>query len=302
LLCGAALAVESLLFPPLFSLSVVLAFTVFVLLAVRQKERFDLLSAAPALRWIRLTLFLGLHAGLLATAWKYLPTGEAAAYDLSYGGLLAPALRLLALAPALALYPLRYWLQLATALRAETVAALVVLFTYFPYRLSAMLWEHTQNDLAALVHLCLTPLFSDTFHLLAEPPLVGTMRYPVSLIYYCSGIQGIFLFQGLFGLLVLWDWKRLRAGRVLTAYAGGLVLMEAANVVRILTLITAGTLAQEAEMAEAVHLNAGWIYFTLTFIGFLALTYRWMLRKEPQPGTASSPALSARSVEHYQQA
>ena len=60
------------------------------------------------------------------------------------------------------------------------------------------------------------------------------------------------------------------------AYFGGLAAMLIANVLRITLLFALGNTSLQKPVLD-YHLTGGWILFTLAFIAYLSIAYRWML-------------------------
>jgi exosortase/archaeosortase family protein len=62
----------------------------------------------------------------------------------------------------------------------------------------------------------------------------------------------------------------------LLAYFIGLAAMIFGNIVRITFLVVLGNHVF-ADFIARFHVDAGWIFFSLVFLLFLAFTYRWIL-------------------------
>jgi exosortase/archaeosortase family protein len=89
------------------------------------------------------------------------------------------------------------------------------------------------------------------------------------------------LFDLLFGLVALVDWNELDRKRLLIAYFAGNAVIVVTNVLRIALLVAVGNLIGPHYATGTFHVNAGWVFFSIVNIIFLALTYRWMLNRRP---------------------
>jgi len=95
----------------------------------------------------------------------------------------------------------------------------------------------------------------------------------------CSGINGLELFDYLFGFVMLLDWNRVNKGRALKAYFGGLAAILLSNAVRITSFVVLGNHGF-AESISRFHISAGWVFFSIVFLIYLSVTYRWMISKK----------------------
>ena len=113
----------------------------------------------------------------------------------------------------------------------------------------------------------------------AEPIITGPWL-DVKILFYCSGIEGVYLFDFLFGLLALWEWNSFNKRRLLGGYFLGLGVILAANVLRIVLMVLVGNLISPDLGEGNMHLHAGWVLFAIVFVVFLRMTYAW-LREQP---------------------
>jgi exosortase/archaeosortase family protein len=226
--------------------------------------------------YVRVSLFVVAHL-LLALLMrdlhdKILPV----AGGVSAAGWITAALKLSVLLPTAFLLPMAQWRVLARAYKAEAIAALVVLFTFFPGRILTTIWPWYGQILGRLVF-----HFSSLFvHGLSyAKDLTPTIHGPdldVTILLACSGINGIELFDYLFALMAVLDWNRLRKGRLLIAYFAGIAWMFIGNALRIACFVIFGNRGF-AGIVTRFHLPAGWIFFSVVFLAYLSLTYRKLL-------------------------
>jgi hypothetical protein len=118
----------------------------------------------------------------------------------------------------------------------------------------------------------------------ASPTIAGPLL-DVHILFACSGLDGLRLFQILFFLVLVCDWDRLRRWRTLIGYMAGLAAMLLANAIRIAAMVVIGNRIS-ADLVVRYHLEAGWIYVTAVFLLLLLLSYRWLLAAD---GAAPAP-------------
>lgn len=184
--------------------------------------------------------------------------------------------KFLVLLPTFMLLPLAVWRRAARAFLPELVGGLIVLFTFFPYRAFEILWPWYSQALGHTV-CSLTSLFVS--HVVCSTGAIPTLAGPkleVSIIFACSGIESICLFDLLFGTVVAVEWKRCDKRRTLIAYFVGLVVTLIANALRISLLVIFGNRGW-AQWVMRHHIYAGRAFFSLFFFAFLPITYSWML-------------------------
>jgi exosortase/archaeosortase family protein len=225
---------------------------------------------------LRVALFVGAHGLILLTCKLLHETLGPFVGTFSFAGWVTAALKMSVLLPTLLLLPLNRWRILARIYAAEGVAALVVLFTFFPSRIAGAIWPWYGQVLGRMVFF-VSGLLAPGLTL--ETGLTPTIHGPdldVTILFSCSGISGVELFDYLFGMVVFVDWNRLRKGRVLFVYFAGIAAMLAGNGLRIVSFVVLGNRGF-ADSVSRFHLSAGWLFFSAVFLAYLSLTYRWIL-------------------------
>jgi len=226
----------------------------------------------------RLAAFLAAHCALILLARSLSSTFQAASGAMTVEGTLVAASKLCVLAPTIILFPLAAWKKIATVYFPEVIAGLVVLLTFFPSRALEALWPWYGQVLGRFVH-TLARIFVPRLAYLADSnPTLNGPDLDVTIVPECSGINGLELFDYLFGVVALLDWNRLRKGRTLFAYCAGLSAMLLGNAIRIATFVVLGNHGFAASVSR-FHISAGWIFFSAVFLVYLSLTYSWMLGK-----------------------
>lgn len=237
-------------------------------------------SISPA-KW-RILFFFAMHLAILSLG-RYLTSRlVSASFTYTPGAGAFATTKFLVLLPSLVLLSPNAWRQVARRFLSEMIASLLVLLTFFPQRAFATVWPWYSQQLGrfvfAIAHFFVFPL---TYSAAPFPTLIGP-KLDVTIVLACSGIDGIRLFDYLFGLVVLVDWNRLNKRRTLMSYFAGGGAILVANAVRIALLVIVGNRIS-ADWVSRQHINAGWVFFVVVFLSFLALTYRWMLQLVPTP-------------------
>jgi exosortase/archaeosortase family protein len=236
---------------------------------------------------IRIGLFVIAHAAIVSLALGLREGLTAAGGTVSGAGWIIAGLKLSVLAPTLVLQPWRNWRSLGRAYAAEGIAGLVVLLTFFPGRIVATAWPWYGQALSKTVFYLSGLFVSGLSYTTALSPTIHGPDLDVTVLLACSGISGIELFDYLFALVAFLDWNKLRKGRTLAAYFGGVGVMIAGNAVRISSFVIFGNRGF-AETVSRYHLSAGSFFFSLLFLAYLVLTYRKILASPKDSRTAEN--------------
>ena len=198
------------------------------------------------------------------------------------GGTLLAGVKLCVLFPTLLLLPFAQWKKVVRLYAPEAIAGLVVLITFFPRRVLEALWPWYGQALGQFVFLLARFLVPGLGYLKDLDPTLTGPDLDVTIILDCSGINGLELFDILFSLVVISDWNRLCKSRTFFAYFAGLLAMLLGNALRITSFVVLGNHGF-AQSVLRFHISAGWIFFSVVFLVYLCLTYRWMLNKRNTP-------------------
>ncbi len=109
-------------------------------------------------------------------------------------------------------------------------------------------------------------------------------KFAVQIAKYCSGIDSIALFSGLYAVVGLLDWKRFNHRRFLAAFVPALTLLFVLNILRVYGLILAGYYINPQIAFSLFHTYAGMLFFIIYSVIFWGIVYRWMVSPEPQTG------------------
>jgi exosortase/archaeosortase family protein len=107
-------------------------------------------------------------------------------------------------------------------------------------------------------------------------------KFGISVSKYCSGIDSIALFSGLYIVVGMLDWMRLNHRRYLLAFIPGLLLLFGCNILRVFVLILGGYYINPKIAFSLFHTYAGLVFFILYSIIFWAVSYKWMLLKSQE--------------------
>jgi len=153
----------------------------------------------------------------------------------------------------------------------------VVFFTFFPHRIFETIWPWYSRLLGIAVWGVTRWFVPSLVCSAGTTPGFSGPQLEVSIIFACSGLDSLRLFQLLFALIAAVEWKHLNKRRALIAYFAGLGVTLMANVLRISLLVIFGNRGF-TEWIMRQHVTAGWAVFTVAFLTFLTLTYNWMLQ------------------------
>jgi exosortase/archaeosortase family protein len=279
LLTLAACAADQFIAPNLYSTSPLWAVAVCMALVWRRgKVEFEYRERPGTLGFsmVRIGLFAGAHALLISAEHLFHATLAPVAGGFSAAGWVTAGLKLSVLPPTLLLLPLPKWRILARRYGAEGMAALLVLFTFFPTRILTSIWPWYGQALGRFVLLFSGLFVHGLSYTSALTPTIHGPNLDVTILLGCSGISGIELFDYLFAFVALLDWNRLRKGRTLIAYFAGMAAMFLGNASRIASFVILGNRGF-ADAVARFHLSAGSIFFSLIFLAYLSLIYRKLL-------------------------
>ncbi len=278
------IAADYLIAPALYNGSTLWATAALLLLVFRRGQAVGQDSDAPTIAKLspgRLAIFLALHAIIIAIGhYSGALFTSAAASDAIATAPLA-ATKLLILLPGIVLFSRGDRANLLRRYRTEFLAALVVLLTFFPYRLFHTIWPTYSHLIATLAYYGAKPFVSG-IALASQPiPTIFGPQLNLQIVFWCSGFSALALFDTLVALITILDWNELNHTRLLVAYIAGGAAILAANIVRISLLVIIGNEVAPKYAMGRFHVNAGWAFFAAIYLIILTVSYRWMLRKQP---------------------
>ncbi|HKV62878.1 MAG TPA: exosortase/archaeosortase family protein [Candidatus Acidoferrum sp.] len=226
----------------------------------------------------RVAAFFALHGGIVSFARSLSGAFQSSSGAANFQGTLLAAGKLSVLVPTLILFPLSTWRKIPAIYFPEAIAGLVVLLTFFPSRILHSAWPWYGQALGRFVHAVSRVFVSNLAYLADSNPTLSGPELDVTIVPECSGINGLELFDYLFGVVALLDWNRLRKDRTLLVYFAGLLAMLFGNAIRIISFVVFGNHGY-SESISRFHISAGWIFFSAVFLVYLSMTYGWMVSK-----------------------
>jgi exosortase/archaeosortase family protein len=103
-------------------------------------------------------------------------------------------------------------------------------------------------------------------------------KFGINIAEYCSGIESIALFTGLYVLIGVLDWKRFLHKRLFYLFPFALLILFGLNIFRVFILIVAGYYINPHIAFSLFHTYAGMIFFILYSAIFWAVTYKRLLK------------------------
>lgn len=104
-------------------------------------------------------------------------------------------------------------------------------------------------------------------------------KFGITVAQYCSGIESLALFTGLYMLVGLLDWHRLDLRKFFWTFPLALLGLFGFNILRVFVLILGGYYINPHIAFSLFHTYAGMVFFILYSLLFWAIAYGWMLKK-----------------------
>ena len=277
-----AIVADQFAAPILFTTSPLWAICAFLLLIWRRGELPLSVGNATLERsfsiW-RVGAFVAMHVALVLLSRSFTSAAESFAGFPTLRGTLVGFCKLAVLIPTVVLFSVPDWKQLLRAYRSEATAAVLVLSMNVPGRVIETLWPWYGRVLGwSAYSLARSFVPGLTYEIGREPTIVGPFQ-DISLVPLCSGISAFELLGYIFGLVIVLDWNRLRKGRSLLIYFGGLFFMLVSNAFRIASLVVLGNRGY-ADFVPLIHVFEGPVFFCTVFLVYLSLTYKWMTESQ----------------------
>ncbi|HEX6462485.1 MAG TPA: archaeosortase/exosortase family protein [Candidatus Saccharimonadales bacterium] len=166
-------------------------------------------------------------------------------------------------------------------------AALIAVIFYLFLQAIYMLWQPLAAIVLWGVH-SLLGLTAIATHIL-PPNILLTDKFGITIAEYCSGIESIALFSGLYIIMGLLERHRLRTRRYLILLPLALLVLFGINIVRIFMLIMAGYYINAEIAFSLFHTYAGMLLFIVYSAIFWALAYKHIIKpKEAYANIASN--------------
>jgi exosortase/archaeosortase family protein len=105
-------------------------------------------------------------------------------------------------------------------------------------------------------------------------------KFGITVTKYCSGIESIALFTGLYFLIGVLEWGNFNRARFFGLFLPALVVLFSFNILRVFGLILGGYYINPHIAFSLFHTYAGMLFFILYSLIFWRASYGWLLRKE----------------------
>jgi exosortase/archaeosortase family protein len=115
------------------------------------------------------------------------------------------------------------------------------------------------------------------------PNILVLSKFGITVAQYCSGIESIALFTGLYVIVGLLDWERLNKTRYFIVFPFALLLLFGLNIVRVYGLILAGYYINPKNAFSLFHTYAGMVFFILYSAAFWLVAYKYLLEENDAP-------------------
>lgn len=288
LACFVVILLDYAFVPALFNSSTLWAAATILVLVFRRGqsatpsfEKFDLTGLA---KW-RVAVFVGLQFAIIALGRRFSVELSSTGPSDSAGAAMLGAAKMLVFLPGLVLFSASDWRRLVRRYRVEILAALVVLFTFFPYRLMHTLWPVYSEWIAKITYYGAKPFVAGIRLVNERLPTIHGPRLALAIGFECSGFSALAAFDILIALVAVVDWNNLNPKRLLITYCAGCMTLLAANIVRMSLLVVAGNLIGPQYATGRFHVNAGWVFFAIVYFAIFSISFKWMLQMIDQRST-----------------
>jgi len=105
-------------------------------------------------------------------------------------------------------------------------------------------------------------------------------KFGVTIAEYCSGVESIALFTGLYAIVGLLDWQRLNRRRYFMVFPFALLGLFACNILRVFGLIMAGYYINPQIAFSLFHTYAGMVFFVLYSVIFWSIAYKYLVHND----------------------
>lgn len=251
----------------------------FVLLARHTDARLKLMSWHPSL-----LAWLAVSGLLFVMAWTSVGSLLAGEGTTQHVALAHAGLILSILAAALACIGPSNLGLLWRVYRSELLMAGVIAGFFYGFLLGVyMLWRPLASVVLASVHGLLR--FASMPTVLVPPNTLVTDKFGITVAQYCSGIESIALFSGLYAIVGLLDRQRLNMRRYALLFLPALVMLFVLNILRVFALIVAGYYINPDIAFSLFHTYAGMVFFMLYSAAFWAVAYKYLLTSTDSQAT-----------------
>lgn len=165
--------------------------------------------------------------------------------------------------------------------RHELLLASAIMGVFYVFLLGVYaLWRPLASTVLVSVHGLLSTTSIPTE--LIPPNTLITDKFGITVAQYCSGIESIALFSGLYAIVGLLDRQRLDMRRYALLFLPAIAILFGLNILRVFALIVAGYYVNPKIAFSLFHTYAGMLFFVLYSVIFWAIAYKYIVRS-PSP-------------------
>ena len=162
--------------------------------------------------------------------------------------------------------------------RRQLAYSLLLLFAFYGFlTLVYGLWQYLASAVLYSVKWLLD--ITGLVTIVVPPRSLLLIKFGINIAQYCSGIESIALFSGLYVLIGTLDWHRFNPRKFLLVFPLALLILFGLNILRVYVLILAGFYINPTIAFSLFHTYAGMVFFILYSAIFWKVGYKWMLRK-----------------------
>lgn len=243
----------------------------------------DKLSSVKLRAWSnKQLLWLALCAASVITAWVVVSQLIAGSNSLSTViGAHVSMLTSVTFAALAVFGPENIW-TLIKQFKKELIISVVVSVVFFMFlELVYGLWKYLSF---IVMHGVAWLLRTSGLEVMIVPELTLLLdKFGVTIEKYCSGIESIALFSGLYAVVGALDWPRLNKKRYFLAFPVALVILFGLNILRVYLLILAGYYINQQIAFSLFHTYAGMLFFMLYAGAFWFVMYKHLVGKPIVP-------------------
>lgn len=169
-----------------------------------------------------------------------------------------------------------------TAYRREIVYSFAIGVSFYLFlQLVYLLWQ----PLASVVLVSVNSLLglSGLEATVAPPNTLMFDKFGITIAEFCSGVESIALFTGLYAIMGLLDWKKLNKKRYFAVFPAALLGLCVFNILRVYGLIMAGYYINPEIAFSLFHTYAGMVFFIIYSAIFWAIAYNYLLGRKTAP-------------------
>lgn len=115
-----------------------------------------------------------------------------------------------------------------------------------------------------------------------EPHTLMFDKFGITIAEFCSGIESIALFTGLYAIVGILDWKHINKRLYFIVFPFALLFLFGLNIVRVYGLIMAGYYINPHIAFSLFHTYAGMVFFIIYSAIFWAIAYKHLVNKPPK--------------------